>query len=128
MQAISPGLHSMAGNVAVSRRLSASLAIEVHDSTRGHACRHTGAYLGSSKSLLAKIDGRAVQVAPHLVVLYDTVAIKDEPHFIEGDVIVLEDDADPLMHIEPHLAVGERAFCIATEPKLQWTDTLRASD
>ena len=68
-------------------------------------------YLGSSKSLLAKVNGGAVQVAPHLVVLYDAVAVKDEPHFVEGDVVVLEDDADPLVHIEPNLAVGERTLC-----------------
>ena len=73
-----------------------------------------GAYLGSRKSLLAKVYGGAVQVAPHLVVLYDAVAVKDEPHFVEGDVVVLEDDADPLVQIQPNLAIGECALCTAT--------------
>lgn len=61
-----------------------------------------------------------MQVAPHLVVLYDAVAIKDESHFIEGYIIVLEDDADSLMHIEPDLAIGERAFCMTTGRKPQY--------
>ena len=46
-------------------------------------------YLGPSQGFLAQINGGAVQVAPHLVVLNDAIAIKDEPHFVEGDVIVL---------------------------------------
>ena len=52
-----------------------------------------------------------MQVAPHLVVLYDAIAVKDQPHLVEGDVIVFEDHADALMHIQSNLAVCERGLC-----------------
>jgi len=71
-----------------------------------------GEYLGPSKSFLPKINCRAMQIAPHLVVLYDAVAIKDEPNLVKGYVVVLEDDTHIHMNIESNLAIGHCALCM----------------
>ena len=68
-------------------------------------------YLGSCQSFLPKIYSRLMQIAPHLIFLDYAVAIENETDFIEGYIIVLEHHADALVHIQPNLAICERACC-----------------
>ena len=84
-----------------------------------------GEYLGPSKGFLPKINCRAMQIAPHLVVLYDAVAIKDEPNLIEGYVMVLENNTDIHMNIGSNLAVGQCALCMDNcQAQLKGCETL----